>query len=138
MKFVTYSGDKYTDIECNSHQTETEIEISGCNLSLSNQLQEQIYTNNYSIGHTYKLNKTTKYEFLHYLIDFKDENQHNDSFQTYIRILSILFPNSTRICEMPSPKTPNYTILNILYERNYLIYPCGIIDTRETVKAILT
>ncbi|KII68167.1 hypothetical protein RF11_07945 [Thelohanellus kitauei] len=131
MSLAESSVDPYSDIECDSLERETGIEITGCKVSFSN---KSSLLRTYSIGHVYKFSKTKRYEFVEYLIDLARVNEINETFQLYISNLSIQFQTSDENCELISPKFPNVTTVQFPYDRNELIYPCGVVDTTRSVK----
>ncbi|KII71523.1 hypothetical protein RF11_00209 [Thelohanellus kitauei] len=130
IKFNGLGTGEKSDIECNCRDKADEIEIKACQISFSN---ETSFLGNYSIRHIYKLNKTKKYELLKYLIDMAPKDFHIESFQFYISHLSIEFSHSAEICKKPDSRNPNTTTIKIPYDKEDIIYPCGSINTTQSV-----
>ncbi|KII70904.1 hypothetical protein RF11_00895 [Thelohanellus kitauei] len=120
----THSG-KWCNIKCKSNYTNSEIEISGCNVSLGTTKTAQ--TRKFSIGYRLVFRTDTDYDFYKYTLDVKFDkigSSKAETFELNLNNLAIQFQNQIRQCEKPSQKTNSMIIIPLQLNSTDLIYLC--------------
>ncbi|KII65114.1 hypothetical protein RF11_05644 [Thelohanellus kitauei] len=125
------------NIKCKFSDVNTEIEISGCNVSfikISSVSSSPSFDISYSIGLIFKFNKNTKYNFQNYLIDSASKSNFTETFRVDLSNLTVKFKHSDKRCEKPDLKTGNITSIVIQMNSTDEIYPCKRNYTEETTE----
>ncbi|KII68765.1 hypothetical protein RF11_12040 [Thelohanellus kitauei] len=107
-------------IKCHTFESETHLEISGCNVSF--QTRESNFINNYSIGYKFILNIKINYEIVNHDFQFPIDKKDETFLGFTLYYLSIQFDNFTQNCSLKHEEVlTKYDSLN----SSNLVYPCG-------------
>ncbi|KII74427.1 hypothetical protein RF11_07796 [Thelohanellus kitauei] len=113
-------------IKCTSIESETEVEISGCNLSFKPGQNRSIL--NFPIGYRYIFKTNKKYEFSNHTIMFDIDESGFQSIQFILYHVSIEFEGYTQKCELNSHLSQNvYSYFN----STDVIRPCESGDGKD-------
>ncbi|KII63927.1 hypothetical protein RF11_07775 [Thelohanellus kitauei] len=118
ITFENVINESSSEIKCGFNDSEHEIEISGCYVSIQSNQTNSI--GNYSIGYKFKLAKNTRYVLSEHQIPLNiDETEQGLEF--YINRINITFRCFTQMCVLI-----NQSLVPLTKEMNdsFEIYPC--------------